>query len=68
MFSLDVDVNKQLGKLTNASALINGLLRHHFGDKVKQDCPHSWGQAFGTAEGLVKECTICHIFKDVKYK
>ncbi len=68
MISIDVDVAHEVGKLPNASKLINTLLRHHFGSKLKRNCPHDWSNAFGTAEGLVKECKLCHKFEKVDYK
>ena len=70
MITLDYDLNESLKKVANASALINLLLRNHFGTLLTEDkaCEHQWSNAFSTPGGLMRECNICHETKIVEVK
>jgi len=69
MITLDYDLNESLKKVSNASALINTLLRKHFGEMVGDKvCEHQWSNASSTPGGLMRECNICHETKLVEVK
>lgn len=59
--TIDLEVAEKLKKERNSSSVINELLWDRYNLITNfGKCRHDWSEWFGCANGLAKECKICH--------